>query len=286
MPGKSGDLTVYRPENNGDLLKLASRHPDAVIWAGGTYLMLFQRERRLNLTGRVILIKGVEELKRINRTERYIDIGAAASIEEIITTGHSVLPYLLVDTLMRFPKSIRGTATMGGNICIPNRTMTLYPVLQLLDASLDIRKHGSSRWLSLGKLRDRERISDLEKGEIVNRIRIPYREWNYRDIKTFGSAYVHESNPLVFAGLARSSRGILDDFRFILASSKSGVYRHRELEAELVGQRIPLTKREIDVYISGTAENLTDKHIQFNNFQRDRGIRLLRQFLNEIGSEL
>jgi CO/xanthine dehydrogenase FAD-binding subunit len=286
MPGKSGDLTVYQPENLGDLLKLAARHPTAAIWSGGTYLMLFQRERRLNLSGRVILIKGVEELKRINRTERYIDIGAAASIEEIITTGHSVLPDLLVDTLLQFPKSIRGTATMGGNICIPGRTMTLFPILQLLDASLDIRKHGSSKWMSIGKLRDRAQLSALEEGEIVSRIRIPYREWNYRYIKSFGSAYVHESNPLVFAGLARSSRGILDDFRFILSSSKSGVFRHKELEAELVGQRLPLTRREIDVFITRTAEDIAGKQNQFNNFQRDRGIRLLRQFLNEIGSEL
>ena len=285
MPGKGGDLTVYQPETMGDLLNLVSRHPDAVIWAGGTYLMLAQRNRRLKYSGRVILLKRVEDLQKISRTERYIDIGACATIDEIVQTGHAVLPTIFIEALGTIgPKSIRGTATLGGNICVQDCTMTLFPVLQLLDASFEIKKQGSTRWVSPAKIRGHNKLDGLTDGEILTRIRIPFKEWNYIHFDTFGSAYVFESNPLVFSGLARSSRGILDDFRFSLSTSKTGIVRRKDLETELVGQRIPLTQREIVTFINRTEGNLLSIAEKLNNFQRERGKRLLKQFLENIGS--
>jgi CO/xanthine dehydrogenase FAD-binding subunit len=90
---------VYYPTSLNDLLALANSKPKAVIFSGGTYLLRNQSSRSFRLPETVIALHTVEELRKIGRTEARIDVGATATIEQILKTGRKMLPKILVDTL-------------------------------------------------------------------------------------------------------------------------------------------------------------------------------------------
>ena len=94
---KMPEPQVYRPQHLNELLTLYSRHPDACLLAGGTAAL---GSFALGATPEILIdLTTAQELKRIRRTDRFMDIGPALSISRILSTGRHVIPRVLYDAL-------------------------------------------------------------------------------------------------------------------------------------------------------------------------------------------
>lgn len=283
MVNEGTSTYVHYPRNMGELVNIYHRRPHAILYAGGNYILKVRRERYLDFDTDIISLSGVPELARISRNERTVEIGATTPVAEIVDLGRNVLPGPFLAGLQRLgPVGVRHSATVGGNLGVPNQTLTMEPVLHMLDARVELRRHGSSRWIPVIRLRDGEGALTLRSGELISRLRVPVNAWNHYEFRQFGKPYLPETEPVVFAALARTSKEVLEDLRIAASAGGTTIFRDRELEAELVGRRFPFAQRELQGFLRDALGYLSGAGVPLTELQQHRLISLLRDFVTSL----
>jgi CO/xanthine dehydrogenase FAD-binding subunit len=270
------ESAVYFPESLGELMQLRRRHPDATIYAGGTGLLAQRAARFVSLPDVIITLQEVDELQRVSRTERHLEFGAAVPLRQLINLGPSNVPVALHQAISHVgPPAVAGLATAGGNLATPGRIMTLVPVLTLLDARVELRRPGRTRWLPAGRVHRADGSLDFMEGAVITRIRVPLAPWTRQVFRRFGSELAPDSDPLTFCGVVRSSNRILEEVRLVGSAGLPRMIRNKSMEAELVGRRLPLSSRDV----RGALELLGEPDDALSPIQRARMRRLVKWFL-------
>lgn len=287
MAEKSEETRVFFPPSLADAVALCGQLPDAVPFAGGTWLLRDQGSRYLNLPEAVISLHNIDELTRIGRTESRIDIGSTATIRKILTVGRNILPRIFFETLESIaPPGVRGLATLGGNVCVRERSMSSHPTLHIMDAKLEFRRLGGSRWIPATSVRTPEGVLLVEDGELLTRIRIPLENWNVQHFRRIGTGPLSGNGDfLVFSSLGRTGRGIIADLRFALGSNLQKIYRNRDLETQLVGRKLPLSSREISAFLEALRDDIGRTCPELSVFLRERGISLVGRLLSNLPTD-
>lgn len=253
---------IYFPDTLNEVLHILRRTPEALIYAGGTYLLSRRRGRFVELPDVMVSLQDVQELQRTSRTERAIDIGATVPIAEIVRLGPAHLPEVLFQTAGRMvPAGVRGIATLGGNLAVPDGLMTAVPALALLDARVETRRVGSTRWMPVGQLHDADGSLAIDPGTLISRIRVPVSAWSHSSFFRDGNELLPESDPLTFCAVARTNNGILDDVRVAGTVGGPTLIRKKDAEGELAGRRLPIPLREARSFAAeliGGAEHVSE----------------------------
>lgn len=270
------------PKNINELLSIKNTDPYSMLYAGGTWLLRHYKYRSWPNVHYVVYLGNVRELDYITRTERYIEFGACATLARILQTGKNVLPAALYQAMNDIGSSaVRNQATIGGNLCVPERRMTLFPVLLQMDVRIEIRKHGKSRWVPVQKFITHEGLPDIESDEIVTRIRIPFNNWNRQVYFSLGKGIVPAGEELNFCGLCNLEKGLITDLRMSFGSTGQFVFRNSEIESSFVGETVPLQARKLDVISEILHENeLLENH--FSAFQKQQIRRIMNWFLQSL----
>jgi len=284
VAANSETLKVFRPRTLAELLSLKKRRPDVVPFAGGTYILYGDTKKYPDIAAAVASMRHLEELKRIHRTERYIELGAGVTLSEIMRIGGRIVPPALAQAIRTIAtKPVRSLASIGGNICVRPQRLTLFPVLSALEARLELREHGGSRWIPIARFIDQTGDLDISETEIVTRLRIPLSEWNYQCYRRLTDGPVSDRHSLSFCGLANADRGVLTDFRFVFGSMDKTILRNREIEAGLVGRKVPLLSRDINAICASFEELMQQFQSGFvSPFQASMAQKMLRWFLSSI----
>ena len=274
---------IFYPSTLNELLSIKNQNPGAVLWAGGTGIMGKVEEKTPDLPLNIIQLSKVSELKKIRRTERFLEIGAGAVINRVLNVGQHVLPHALAQAMgMIRPSSIRNTATIGGHICMPDIRLNLFSVLLLMDVSLELRKAGGTRWIQITRLFNKNGEIQLKENEILTRIRIPFGSWNRQFFKSDGNPFLRGGKSISFAVLADIQKGMLNDFRMAIGNSGKHTVRSIELESLIIGKKVPLSTKEITAiadFNKAWLDNLTG---ELTSFQRGRSARFIYWFLEEL----
>lgn len=284
----SGDRGFYAPESVGEITQLLKRREDVIYAGGGTYLMdrLQTGDGRLGSTHEkdapIVSLHRVEELQKIARSERFAEIGSAAVVQRVLGVGRKFLPSVLIAALRHAgPFLIRNTSTVGGNIAIPTHVFGFQLVLQLLDARIEIRDGRSSDWITATRLRDGEGRFTLRPGELITRIRIPLESYTAQEFQQFGDAYGVGEPPLSFAALASVSKTSLEAAHLGYLFNARRVVRLRDAEAQLIGAKLPLSRKLVDSFLDSLMGEL-DKVDRLTRLQQTRAVNLTRQFLSGL----
>ncbi|TFG60865.1 MAG: hypothetical protein E4H36_11355 [Spirochaetales bacterium] len=274
---------TYSPDSLASLLLLTKRHPRAVLYAGGTLLLQSGAGGQEPLPQDLIYIGGLEELKRINRTDRYLDISSAVSISSILETGRHVLPSAFRECLEGIATpQVRNLATLGGNVCAGTQRMDAFPVLALMEVRIEIRRAGSSRWLPLNRCLDGEGNFILNPGEAVTRLRIPYDDWNVQMYKKSAVFRAFEEDRIIFCGLSKRQKNTLNEIRFIYCLGRQTLLRIRDVELELTGKSLPLSDRTIDQILEEAKNYCRDIADMEKGRNRERVFSTLKLFLSTL----
>jgi len=251
---------VFQPAGFSEFFSIWNKFPDAVPFAGGTSLIRgssFARQNRESgpvyrelpeLPVNILSLEKIEDLCRITRTERYLEIGAMVRLSEIIGLGKTV-PDAFAETLKGIAgPQIRNLATIGGNLCVSGDAAAL---LAALEARYELRSAGGSRWISA--LRFSSPADGLKQQELLTRIRIPLDEWNYTVYRKFLPPNT-DSEGGVFLLLIKIQKGILTDIQVVFAGSKLRgkntlqqgeiLLRNKDSETFLEGKTLPLNRHD------------------------------------------
>ena len=281
MPERSSSPTVHSPTSVSTLLSIIKDHPQAQLFAGGTYILAKQPGHRLSFPKHVIYLKGVDELSRIHRTERFLEIGSCASLNRLLYIGKHLLPKPIFSALYALgTPSIRNLATLGGNLGASDTRLSAFPVCAILAVHAELRKPNSQRWIATAKLHDPD--VGIEPGEVITRIRIPFEPWDIHAYKRIGSPIKASSESISFCGAARIQKGTLSDFRYALGSFGPFIHRNSTIEAFLVGRKLPLPKREIDNLVLMISEEMKSYKMLLSDYQRTCGTNLFHWFITSL----
>jgi CO/xanthine dehydrogenase FAD-binding subunit len=233
---------IFYPSSLQELFSAWTRFPDAVPFAGGAELLRRQGKRILTLPRNILSLEQLEELHRITRTERYLEIGAMVTINEIIRLGKTV-PEALTQSLLGIASpQARNIITIGGNICNPLRRLDSAAPLIALDARFELRTARETRWVSASRFSALPGPLALESQELLTRIRIPLEQWQYSLYHKFSDQYPTDESGGGAVFMARIQKNILTDLRMVFAGQI--VLRDKNSETVLAGKQLPLDRRD------------------------------------------
>jgi CO/xanthine dehydrogenase FAD-binding subunit len=228
----------FFPTSYSELFTAWNRYPKAVPYAGGTALIREQGKRILELPSIILSLEKLEDMRRISRSERYMEIGAMAKLSRILALG-KIVPATLRHCLESIAgPQLRNMATIGGNLCFSGGCLDTAVALMALDAQYELRSAQSSRWIAASRFTSAPGQTVLKPQELLTRIRVPLEDWDYAIYKKFEGQAGH-SKAIVF--LARTQKNVLSDIRIVCKTDTP--WRNKESESLLAGKHLPLSHR-------------------------------------------
>lgn len=272
---------VFSPATLPELFQAWAGYPDSTLYAGGTNLVGGQGGRNFRLPRNIISLSGIEELRRVSRTERYLEIGAAATLSDILALG-KIVPEVLREALSRIATpQVRNLATIGGNICCAARRLDSAAPLAVLDARFELRTAAASRWVSAGRFAPDPGAPLLGKGELLTRIRVPLETWNYSLYRRIGSVGLPTEDTAAFAFIARAEKDILSDVRVAMAGVE--LVRDRSIENAIAGKGLPLSRKEASSFCERWRDRLNALDAPYPiGILRDRFLNLVAEAVSAL----
>ena len=223
---------VYKGNNINEVVRILRKHKgNTKIIAGGTDIIIEIRDKKIQ--PKVLVdISSIEELKRIEESKDFIEIGAAVTFTQIVESE------IFKDNLYGLKKAsrlvgspqIRNRGTIGGNIANGSAAADSIPSLLVLDSVLIIESVDGIREV---KLEDyyRDKIG-IREDEILTKIRFK----KSRDSQILSFSKLGLRKALAISRISMASLVEIDENRKILsiaiASGALGKYPMREIEVE------------------------------------------------------
>ncbi len=168
----SSEGRFYRPVTLAELMKMRARYTAARLLGGGIGTAL-ARTRDGAQFRCLISLDGIPELRTIHRHQDYWEIGAGASLTDLMDSVEG--EYLPLDEVIvqLGSRQIRNRASLGGCLVSPGLSGELGVVLVALKASLRLYSSEGERELSVEKFYSDAGEPDLHGSEIIKEVRLP-----------------------------------------------------------------------------------------------------------------
>lgn len=231
----------------GDATKLLASEPGTwSVLAGGTDVMVlyeagFLKQRRW------LSINQLSELKGINVTKDFVELGALTTYTDI--REHPALraefPSLYQAASETGGLAIQNRGTIGGNIANASPAADTPPALLVYDAEILLTSAIGERWVTYDTFHTAYKKTVMRPDEIVARVRLPRGrgplEHYYRKV---GTRKAQAISKVVICGAVKKSGGLISDVRLTLGSVAPTTVRLLRIEALLEGQRPSSTLRQ------------------------------------------
>jgi CO/xanthine dehydrogenase FAD-binding subunit len=194
------DVTLHRPRQLDEAVKLLGELEDARILAGGTDLLVDLKQGSAQ-TKNLISLQHIQELKGIEEDEGRVRIGAMVTPRKIHSNaliGKHFPAFADAARIMASPQ-IRSMATVGGNIASAVPSADLPPSLIAAEATI-ILYCGMPREISLAEFFTGPRQTVCGPGEVLVSILIPIPP-THTGI-SYQKMTLREANSLAVVGVA------------------------------------------------------------------------------------
>ena len=161
----------FRPSQLEEAIAWQARHL-GVVAAGCTDL--FAATQAQSLTGPVLDLTAIDQLRGISTGPDHIDIGATCTWSDIVAAPlPAAFDGLKQAALEIGSVQIQNRATIGGNLCHASPAADSVPPLLTLDASVQLRDIDGARQLPLADFLSGPRQTAKRSTEILEFVRIP-----------------------------------------------------------------------------------------------------------------
>jgi CO/xanthine dehydrogenase FAD-binding subunit len=276
----------FRPNSLQDALNVLA-DTRATILAGGTDVFPALGDRPLS--GPVLDISGLAEIRGIQFTSQHIIFGARTSWSEVIAAS---LPRGF-DGLKAAAREvgsvqIQNAATVAGNLCNASPAADGVAALLALDAELVLSSRISSRTLPLSEFILGNRKTARQPDELLTYIRVPRRVENaFSTFLKLGSRrYLVISIVMVAANLVVDPAGDIREALICVGSCSAAASRLTELERALVGQPARPGVRQIPKIEHLARLSPIDDGRATAAYRRDAALTLVRRALEACAQKV
>ncbi len=252
----------FLPESMDELWEILSHVPDAMIYAGGTDLLVRLKESSIDGIP-LVCIERIDELKVVEQREGGIFVGAGITHSElmrnpIICENFPVLVHAL--KVLGSPQ-IRNMGTIGGNIITASPAGDTLPPLYLLNAQLELCTSNHKRSVPIEEFITGPGKTKIGKGEILTGVLIPeLKGFNIHHFEKVGRRKALSISIVSFCALIMlSSDYVVEDARFSWGSAGPTVIRSHEAEDALIGKRLSMdTLRIAKEFVRSAVQPIDD----------------------------
>lgn len=239
----------YEPKTIEEACSLLSQFgEDAIVLAGGTDLIPRIR-RGLMAPKHIVNIKKIRGLNSIIKEgENGLDIGALITLAEL--AGNSVIrdrfPMIRTAANSIGSLQVRNIATLGGNLCNAAPSADMAPALLVMESIVKIAGSKGQREIPLEEFFVGPGEANLQKGEILNEIHVPFPRPHAKQIYVKHS--VRRSMDIALVGVAvclcfDKKTGLCREARIALGAVAPTPIRAKGTEKMILGKplkEIPL----------------------------------------------
>ncbi|MBS7295018.1 MAG: FAD binding domain-containing protein [Treponema sp.] len=182
---------------------------------------------------------GIKDLSVITRHERFLNVGPAVTLTQLLNVGQNHLPQIIFEALGCIANPmIRNMATVGGNICAPGHKRTLFAPLLALEARLVFKSQSET------KIEPIQNFKKVPEGFVLTNIRIPLVDSNLSIFRRVGPENSITELSASFAFLVSTEKNAISDVS--LAFAGPFIFKSKSLENALLGHKLPLTHKDIE----------------------------------------
>jgi CO/xanthine dehydrogenase FAD-binding subunit len=170
-------MGLIAPLSLDDAVAALRDHPDAVVLAGGTDLMVEVNGAHRRLTGdeTVVAVNRVSELRSWTHdpATATVRIGAGVTYAELESEPLAgLLPALAQAARTVGSPQIRNAATIGGNLATCSPAGDGLPVLAALDATVELQGPDGTRTLPVGEFMTGVKRTARRPGELITAVTV------------------------------------------------------------------------------------------------------------------
>ncbi len=162
----------FRPASLSSALKYRNDHPDALIINGATDVAL-RVTKQHEILPSILDLSGIDELKFWTRTAHGLEIGAGATIQDILEVSADQFPALGHMLEVFGSRQIRNVATLGGNIGTASPIGDTLPVLMALHAEIQLRSIRATRRVPIDEFFTGYRSTACKEDELITGVTLP-----------------------------------------------------------------------------------------------------------------
>ena len=228
-----------RPASLDEALAARRAHPDWVVLAGGTDLLVSANHR--DAPAGVLDVFGLDGLVGIRgEPDGTIVIGAATTYAAILASELVAreLPALAMASREVGALQIQARGTLGGNMATSSPVGDTLPVLLALDAEVELASaRAGARRVAYGDFLTGYRKTALAGDELIVAVRFPPRPAGARQTwRKMGTRRAQSISKVMLAGCAQVEGGVIRHVRLALGAVADRPVRARAAEAIVLGQ--------------------------------------------------
>jgi xanthine dehydrogenase FAD-binding subunit len=231
----------FLPKTLEELWQILSDIPDAMIYAGGTDLLVRLKNSHLHEIP-LVCIERIDQLKIIEERGDNIFVGSGVTHAELMKNSLICknFPVLVNALKVLGSPQIRNMGTIGGNIITASPAGDTLPPLYVLEAQLELCTRTGKRLLPIEQFITGPGKTQLINGEILTGILVPKAHgFNIHHFEKVGKRKALSISIVSFCALVKlSSDGIVEYARFAWGSVGPTVIRCHEAEDLLIGNKL------------------------------------------------
>jgi CO/xanthine dehydrogenase FAD-binding subunit len=275
----------FRPDTLDEAVHALASSGGKVL-AGGTDFFPSLGDRPV--TGAVVDISGLDELRGVVKEPKYVRIGGLTTWTEIVKTP---LPRCF-DGLKAAAREIGGIqiqnrGTVAGNLCNASPAADSVPPLLALDAEVELTSQAGTRRIPLADFIVGNRKTLRQPGEILSQIFVPRTVENAMStfLKLGARRYLVISIAMVAVVIRKDSNGRVADARVAIGSCSAVAQRLGRLEHALMG-----APASVGLGSLATADHLKnlsplDDVRATAAYRRDAALRLVQRALDACAGD-
>jgi len=239
----------------------------------------------------IIDLGGMEEMKKITRNDRFVEIGSMVSASQLLYAGKLVLPEILQETLETLASQIvRRQITIGGSLCIPDERLALSTTLAILDASAEFKFYQggkvSTHWIPVARMYDKEgKLSLGVENALMTRIRIGLDYGDFHSFMSVEDPIRNMDKCVIFAFQAKRTQNSLSKVQFCMNFPTKAFHMSKDIESRLSSLTLPIRPERVNTISYELVAELKKQHSTITELQLERGRRMFESVLHGLNSK-
>ncbi|MBN1104570.1 MAG: xanthine dehydrogenase family protein subunit M [Deltaproteobacteria bacterium] len=230
---------VFLPRTLDELWEIRSKNPGAVVYAGGTDLLVRIR-KGLAFPSSLVCLERIRDLKGLREDGDRVFIGACSTHSSLLADPLLRTHFPVLGKALRILGSplVRNMGTIGGNIVTASPAGDTLPALYVLGAHLEIMRRDSSRQVPVEDFIHGPGRTELSEGEIVAGVWL--RKKPTYSVNRFEKVGQRKALAIAVVSLAAllqiSEKGLIQEARLAWGSVGPTVVTSETVESSLVGR--------------------------------------------------